>query len=504
MESLVGEIAIGAISNAIQEAFTSMSYTVLGILYDELKIVMKDAGVLPCISNLTKIKFIIQQMKLGNGLQDPKFDRVWEDIKAFDKEIPFTVVAMAHKGSNCKSFCYVAVIPDSLLEHALNNPFLAAYAKSVLSFFTKIGDLESIGFDFANADNGNCLPFLRSGCKLKSLPDVKVYNIDDYSSKSKSLNANIWVNFWKYFFQKIGSTGDLACKLATNCQIHIPYETPSFVTGDLIELANEDHDLPQNADYWYVTAICNAHLGSAYSKGGVMGPMITYHDTVALEFPVKSPHPKETGNKMNILKLQNPTQDDEKTSTSQPEIKSPQIEMPPPQLLSPLTKNRAQHGNNRRRAPSPRRLRAGAASASPNLSENNDNSDDSDEKVSNDNPKPRKNEVTPHTKDIEQAFDKKSPRIPQEKVENVVEVAHIKVFTEKDFDSLKFDFTRSKTTELVGKSIEPCLLKVKLSTYGIGSISMEYNWHKKGMNLQNTLFGDARNPDFFLFTACSV
>ena len=240
LESLVGEIAIGAISTAIQEAFTSMSYTVLGILSEELKIVMKDAGVVPCISNLTKIKFIIQQMELGNALQDPKFDRVWEDIKGFDKETPFTVVAMADKGSNFKRFDYVAVIPDSYLERALNNPFLAAYAKSVLSYFTKIGDLESVGSDFPTTANCDCLPFLRSGCKLKSLPDVKVYNVDDYSSKSKSLNANIWVNFWKYFFQNISSTGDLACKLATNCQIHIPYETPSFVTGDLIELANED------------------------------------------------------------------------------------------------------------------------------------------------------------------------------------------------------------------------------------------------------------------------
>ena len=147
---------------------------------------------------------------------------------------------MAKKGSNCKSFDYVAVIPDSYLERALNNPFLAAYAKSVLSYFTKIGDLERVGSDFVTAANGDCLPFLRSGCKLKSLADVKVYNVDDYSSKSKSLNANIWVNFWKYFFQNISSTGDLACKLATNCQIHIHYETPSFVTGDLIELANED------------------------------------------------------------------------------------------------------------------------------------------------------------------------------------------------------------------------------------------------------------------------
>ena len=56
---------------------------------------------------------------------------------------------------------------------------------------------------------------------------------------------------------------------------------------------------------------------------------------------------------------------------------------------------------------------------------------------------------------------------------------YVRVFTEKDFDSLKFDFTRSKSTE-------PCLLKVKLSTYGIGSISMEYNWNKKGTNLQKT------------------
>ena len=414
LESLLGEIAIGAISTAIQEAFTSMSYTVLGILSEELKIVMKDAGVVPCISNLTKIKFIIQQMELGNGLEDPKFDRVWEDIKGFDKETPFTVFAMAKKGSNFKSFDYVAVIPDSYLERALNNPFLAAYAKSVLSYFTKIGDLENVGSDFATNANCDCLPFLRSGCKLKSLPDVKVYNVDDYSSKSKSLNANIWVNFWKYFFQNISSTGDLACKLATNCQIHIPYETPSFVTGDLIELANEDQDA--NADYWYMTAICNAHLGSAYSKGGVMGPMITYHDTVALQFPLKSPHHEETANKMIISKPTIPksqvlpTQDYEKTKPSQAEIISPQFEVSPlgspHQLLSPLTKNRAQHGNNRRRAPSPRRLRAAeAAFASLKLS------DDSEEEALNDKTKPTKKEGTSLTNEIKQAFDKRSPTV---------------------------------------------------------------------------------------------
>ena len=63
-----------------------------------------------------------------------------------------------------------------------------------------------------------------------------------------------------------------------------------------------------------------------------------------------------------------------------------------------------------------------------------------------------------------------------------MEDANIRVFTEKDFDSLKFDFTRSRRS----KSTEPCLLKVKLSTYGIGNISMEYNWNKKGTNLQKT------------------
>ena len=111
-----------------------------------------------------------------------------------------------------------------------------------------------------------------------------------------------------------------------------------------------------------------------------MGPMITYHDTVALKFPLKSPHHEETANKMNISKPKIPkaqvlpTQDYEKTQPLQPEIISSQIEVSPlgspHQLLSPLTKNRAQHGNNRRRAPSPRRLRAaGAASASPKLSD---------------------------------------------------------------------------------------------------------------------------------------
>ena len=55
-----------------------------------------------------------------------------------------------------------------------------------------------------------------------------------------------------------------------------------------------------------MTAICNAHLGSAYSKGGVMGPMITYHDTVALKFPLKSPHHEETANIMIISKPEIP------------------------------------------------------------------------------------------------------------------------------------------------------------------------------------------------------
>ena len=101
----------------------------------------------------------------------------------------------------------------------------------------------------------------------------------------------------------------------------------------------------------------------------------------------------------------------------------------------------------------------------------------------NDKNKPTKKEGTSLTNEIKQAFDKRSPAmVPKEKVEDVVEDANpIRVFTEKDFDSLKFDFTRSKT-----KSTEPCLLKVKLSTYGIGSISMEYNWNKKGTNLQKT------------------
>ena len=95
-------------------------------------------------------------------------------------------------------------------------------------------------------------------------------------------------------------------------------------------------DLPKNADYWYMTAICNAHLGSAYSKGGVMGPMITYHDTVALQFPLKSPHHEETAKKMNTISKPKipktqvlPAQDYEKTKPSQPETISPQIEVSP-------------------------------------------------------------------------------------------------------------------------------------------------------------------------------
>ena len=96
----------------------------------------------------------------------------------------------------------------------------------------------------------------------------------------------------------------------------------------------------------------------------------------------------------------------------------------------PLTKNRPQHRTPVRRAQSPHRFGAVAAFSNPNLIETNDKSDpDSDDS------------------------------------------ANIKVFTEKD----------------LSKSADPCLLKVKLSTYGIRSISMEYQWHRKGTNLLKTL-----------------
>ena len=85
----------------------------------------------------------------------------------------------------------------------------------------------------------------------------------------------------------------------------------------------------------------------------------------------------------------------------------------------------SQHRSTRRRAPSPPRFGASA-----DLIENDDKSDpDSDEG------------------------------------------ANIKVFTEKD----------------LSKSNDPCLLEVKLSTYGIKSISLEYRWHMKGTNLLKIL-----------------
>ena len=119
-------------------------------------------------------------------------------------------------------------------------------------------------------------------------------------------------------------------------------------------------------------------------------------------------------------------------------------------------------------------------------------SDDSEEEVLNDKTKPTKKEGSSLTNEIKQAFDKKSPAmVPKEKVEDVVEDTNpIRVFTEKDFDSLKFDFTKGS------KSTEPCLLKVKLSTYGIGSISMEYNWNKKGTNLQKTYPNSLHQPKY--------
>ena len=91
----------------------------------------------------------------------------------------------------------------------------------------------------------------------------------------------------------------------------------------------------------------------------------------------------------------------------------------------------SQRRTTRRRAPSPPRLRAAglaAVFANPNLIENDDKSDP-----------------------------------------DSGEGANVKVFTEND----------------LSKSNDPCLLKVKLSTYGIKSISVEYRWHMKGTNLLN-------------------
>ena len=90
----------------------------------------------------------------------------------------------------------------------------------------------------------------------------------------------------------------------------------------------------------------------------------------------------------------------------------------------------SQRRTTRRRAPSPPRLGAAAEFANPNLTENDDKSDP-----------------------------------------DSGEGANVKVFTEKD----------------LSKSNDPSLLKVKLSTYGIKSISVEYRWHMKGTNLLKTL-----------------
>ena len=281
----------------MQEAFTSMSLTVMTVVGDQIKQLIKDGGGLPFIRNMTKIKFVIQQMKLGKGLQDPKFYQVWDEIKGFDT--PFTVVALAPIEGDFKPLDHFAVIPDMYLEGALSNPFLAPFAKSILSFFTKIGDLERAGLDFDTANSGDFFPILQSGCELKSLQDVEVCNVNDYSSKSRRLNDNFWVNFWKYFFQNLIKIGNKGCKLASTCQIDTPAcENPSFVAGDLIELAN-DCDLPKMTDYCYMTALCNVHLGSAYKKGGNRN-MITYKNTVALQIPLNSPHPEKAGNKVSI------------------------------------------------------------------------------------------------------------------------------------------------------------------------------------------------------------
>ena len=57
--------------------------------------------------------------------------------------------------------------------------------------------------------------------------------------------------------------------------------------------------------------------------------------------------------------------------------------------------------------------------------------------------------------------------------------ANIKVFTEKD----------------LSKSADPCLLKMTLSTYGIRSIFVEYQWQRKGTNLLKTLLSNKSAVD---------
>ena len=106
----------------------------------------------------------------------------------------------------------------------------------------------------------------------------------------------------------------------------------------------------------------------------------------------------------------------------------------------------SQRRTTRRRAPSPPRLGAAAEFANPNLIENDDKSDPDSGEGSN-----------------------------------------VKVFTEKD----------------LSKSSDPCLLKVKLSTYAIKSISVEYRWHMKGTNLLKTLSNkssvDINHANHFLY-----
>ena len=115
---------------------------------------------------------------------------------------------------------------------------------------------------------------------------------------------------------------------------------------------------------------------------------------------------------------------------------------------------------------------------------------DSDE-VSNDNPEPDKNDKqSPILKEETDFVVEDAVRRVRSSKYNRQDSAYIKVFTEKDFDSLKFDFSNSKSTD-------PCILKVKLSTYGIRGISMEYSWHMKGNILLislSTILSQISNP----------
>ena len=83
---------------AIQEAFTAISHTASSIIENDLKF---DPEALKVMDKLNKLKFINEQMKAKcqpSPLQNYSAGQIWNEIKSFGYDIPFTVFVIDFEG----------------------------------------------------------------------------------------------------------------------------------------------------------------------------------------------------------------------------------------------------------------------------------------------------------------------------------------------------------------------------------------------------------------------